>query len=192
MATLIPALVDAGVDVVQLREKEAERTEILRAGAAVREACARAGIPFIVNDHPDIALTLGADGVHVGQDDAPVQEARAVVGEDAIVGLSTHSPAEIDAAVALGPLIDYIGVGPVEATPTKPGRPGTGLGLVAHAAAVAGDLPWFVTGGMSRATLPAALDAGARRVVVVRAITEADDPVAVAATLARMLAEVPL
>lgn len=186
LADLVPELAAAGVDLVQLREKEMEGGDLLRAGAPVAEACRVAGVPFIVNDRPDIAVLLEADGVHVGQNDLPPAAARRFLGER-IVGLSTHAPAEVDAAVARSDL-DYIAVGPVNATPTKPGRAGTGLSLVSYAADRI-RLPWFVTGGMSETTVDPVLEAGARRIVVVRAITEASDPPAAAAKLkAKLLA----
>ncbi len=188
---LLPELAAAGVDVVQLREKEMEAGDLLRLGAPIRDACRAAGIPFIVNDRPDVALALEADGVHLGQNDLPVAVARRIVGAGAIVGRSTHARAEIDAELGGGERIDYLSVGPVRETPTKPGRPGTGLDVVRHAAAVI-SIPWFVTGGIAPDTLPSAIEAGARRIVVVRALTEAPDPVAVATRLREMLEEAPL
>lgn len=185
LADLVPELAAAGVDLVQLREKEMEAGDLLRVGEPVRDACRSAGIPFIVNDRPDVALVLDADGVHVGQNDLPVDVTRALVGER-IVGVSTHAPGEVDSAVARSDLLDYIAVGPVNETPTKPGRPGTGLSLVSHAASAI-RLPWYVTGGMAPDTLEPVLEAGGRRVVVVRAIAEAADPPSVAARLKRML-----
>jgi thiamine-phosphate pyrophosphorylase len=134
LSELIPELAAAGVDLVQLREKEMEAGDILRAGALVRDSCREAGVPFIVNDRPDVALALDADGVHLGQNDLPVEIGRRILG-DAIVGLSTHSEGEIDLAITSPQRIDYIAVGPVHETPTKPGRPGTGLGLLRHVAA---------------------------------------------------------
>jgi thiamine-phosphate pyrophosphorylase len=184
----VPDLAAAGVDLVQLREKEMEAGDILRAGAPLRDACREAGVAFIINDRPDVALALDADGVHLGQNDLPVQIGRRIVG-DAIVGVSTHSEAEIDRASASSQQIDYIAVGPVQETPTKPGRAGTGLELVRYAARVV-QVPWFVTGNMNAKTLPDAIKAGARRAVVVRAITEASDPVAAAAQLSEILDEV--
>jgi thiamine-phosphate pyrophosphorylase len=190
LAELVPELAAAGVDLVQLREKEMEAGDLVREGAPICDACRDAGIPFIVNDRPDVALALAADGVHLGQNDLPLDVARRIVGTGAIVGLSTHAASEIDAALR-GEGSDYLSVGPVQETPTKPGRPGTGLDLVRYAeGAIA--MPWFVTGGMAPATLPAAMEAGARRIVVVRAVTEAPDPVAAAARLREMLDEVPL
>ena len=179
LARLIPELASAGVDIVQLREKELEAGDILRVAEPVLEACRAAGIPFILNDRPDLAATLGADGVHVGQNDLPVVATRALVG-DAIVGLSTHTRAEIDAVDDAAP--DYIAVGPVFDTPTKPGRPGVGFDLVRYAAERA-SVPWFAIGGIDRATIDDVMDAGATRIVVVRAITAAADPAAAAAAL---------
>jgi thiamine-phosphate pyrophosphorylase len=125
-----------------------------------------------------VALLVGADGVHVGQDDLPPVEVRRLVGEELLVGLSTHAPAELEAASE----VDYVGVGPVHATPTKPGRPAVGLELVRHAAAHA-RLPWFAIGGVDATTAPAVVEAGATRLAVVRAITRANDPRAAAAAL---------
>ena len=185
LVALIPELASAGVDLVQLREKEMEAGDVLRVGEPLLQACRDAAIPFIVNDRPDVALALGADGVHVGQNDLPPRATRDIVG-DRIVGLSTHAPGEIDASRALGDVLDYVAVGPVNETPTKPGRPGTGIELVEHAARVL-QLPWFVTGGMSEETLDPVMAAGARRIVVVRAITESADPPAAAARLKERL-----
>ena len=183
LARLIPELASAGVDIVQLREKELEAGDILRLAEPILEACRGAGIPFILNDRPDLAATLGADGVHVGQNDLSVDSTRALVG-DAIVGLSTHARDEIDAVNDAAP--DYIAVGPVFDTPTKPGRPGVGFDLVRYAAERA-TVPWFAIGGIDRATLDDVMEAGATRIVVVRAITEAADPVAAAAALKQQL-----
>jgi thiamine-phosphate pyrophosphorylase len=130
-------------------------------------------VPFILNDRPDLALEVEADGVHVGQDDAPPALARRLLGPDAVVGLSTHAATELD-ATANAP-VDYVSAGPVAPTPTKPGRPGTGLEYVAHAARHSVH-PFFVTGGVTPATVGAMLAAGARRFVVVRWLTEAGDP----------------
>ncbi len=185
------AALDGGVDVVQLRMKDAPDDAILREAAWMREACAAARVPFLVNDRPDLAAAAGADGVHVGQDDVPVAEARRAAGPGRLVGLSTHAPAQLAAAVAAAP--DYVAVGPVHATPTKPGRPAAGLDYVCHAASAApAGLPWFAIGGIDATTIGAVVDAGARRVVVVRAITEAPDPAAAAAVLRAALQEVPV
>ena len=188
VADIAAELKDAGVDLLQLREKEMEAGEVLRVGTPLLDACREAGLPLIVNDRPDIAVTLGADGVHVGQDDLPVEATRGFVG-DRIVGLSTHSREQVDGTTKLWTLLDYVAVGPVNETPTKPGRPGTGLELVRYAAEQI-PLPWFVTGGMNTETLPGAIEVGARRIVVVRAITESDDPPAAAHRLKQMLLDV--
>lgn len=186
LAGFLDAVLGAGVDLVQLRDKTAD-AETLRAAAAVYRAAAdRHGALFVLNDDPGLAAEVGADGVHVGQDDAPPAEARALVGPDRLVGLSTHTPDEFDAGLADRDA-DYLCVGPVHATPTKAGRAAVGLGPVRHAAARAGDRPWFVTGGMAPAKAPEVLAAGGRGLVVVRALTEAADPGAVTAALARLL-----
>ncbi|HWI71824.1 MAG TPA: thiamine phosphate synthase, partial [Baekduia sp.] len=148
--------------------------EILEAAAVAREWCEVAGALFILNDRPDLVGAAGADGVHVGQDDAGVAEARAIAGPDVLVGLSTHSPSQIDAAGDA----DYIGVGPVHVTPTKPGRPAVGTDLVTYAARNA-SVPWFAIGGVDETTINDVMAAGANRVAVVRAIAEAVDPEAV-------------
>ncbi len=185
LVDLVPELAAAGVDLLQLREKEMEAGDLLRVGRPLVEACRAAGVPLIVNDRPDVAVVLDAGGVHVGQNDLPPRETRDLVG-DRIVGLSTHASAEIYASLALADVLDYVAVGPVNETPTKPGRAGTGIGLVEHAARAL-ELPWFVTGGMAEDTLEPVLAAGARRIVVVRAITEAPDPPAAAARLKELL-----
>jgi thiamine-phosphate pyrophosphorylase len=185
LADFVRRCIDGGVDVVQLRDHDLDPNarQLLRRAAVVQAVCRDAGVPFVVNDRPDLALELGADGVHVGQDDAPPSLARRILGDDAIVGFSTHAPEELDAA-ALEP-VDYVSTGPVNPTPTKPGRPGTGLDYLRYAAQTVGErgLPFFVTGGVTPETLPAMLDAGARRFVVVRYLTEADDPIAAAKRL---------
>jgi thiamine-phosphate pyrophosphorylase len=185
LADLVPELAFAGVDVIQLREKEMEAADVIRVGVPIRTACAAAGIPFIVNDRPDVALALQADGVHLGQKDVPTEIARAILGDSAIVGHSTHASGEIDRAVSQKG-IDYIAVGPVFATPTKEGREPVGRDLVRYAAEQF-DGVWFAIGGITAETLPEVMGAGARRIVVVRAITEADDPPAAAARLRTML-----
>jgi thiamine-phosphate pyrophosphorylase len=184
------AVLGAGVDLVQLRDKDADDAAMLAAAPVFRRVADEHGALFVLNDRPDLALAAGADGVHVGQEDASVEEARATVGTDRIVGLSTHSPAQIEAArAAPGP--DYIAVGPVYATPTKPGRPAVGLELVRYATRHAAD-PWFAIGGIDPATLGDVVAAGARRAVVVRAITEADDPAAATRALREALDAMPL
>jgi thiamine-phosphate pyrophosphorylase len=174
-----PAL-RGGADLVQLRDKEASDAELTAAAQRIGELCRARGVPFVVNDRPDLALAVGADGVHLGQDDAPVEEVRARVGDSLAIGLSTHSPDQIAAAEASS--ADYYAVGPVWETPTKPGRPAVGLELVRHAAAVASK-PWFAIGGIDPSNVGQVASAGARRVVVVRAIRDAGDPEAAARAL---------
>ncbi|WP_299035297.1 thiamine phosphate synthase [uncultured Pseudokineococcus sp.] len=184
----LDAVLAGGVDVVQLREKGLEAADELDLLEVFADAARRHGALLAVNDRADVAATAGADVLHVGQRDlAPVQ-ARRLVGDDVVLGRSTHGPDQWDAALA-DPDVDYACTGPTWATPTKPGRPAAGLDLVRHAAATAGERPWFAIGGVDATTLDEVLDAGARRVVVVRALTEADDPGAAAADLARRLRE---
>lgn len=182
---LLRAALAGGVDVVQLRDKEASDDDLRAAAAAFREACGDRAL-FLVNDRPDLARDVGADGVHVGQADVPVAEARAAVGPDLLVGLSTHSPADVEHAQGA----DYLGVGPVHATPTKPGRPPVGLDLVRYAVEHA-PVPFFAIGGIDRETIRDVVDAGAPRVAVVRAIVEAEDPEEAARTL-RAAVEAPV
>ena len=182
LGEVIAAAAGGGVDVFQLREKELGDHALLALARGAGEACRAAGILFIVNDRPDIAAAVNADGVHLGQTDMPLHRARRVVGADRLVGLSTHTPAQVDAAKG----VDYIGVGPVNATPTKPGRAAVGLDLVRHAAAAA-TVPFFAIGGIDRTNVADVVAAGATRVAVVRAIAEADDPGAAARALAAEL-----
>ena len=172
LAGFLDSVLRAGADVVQLREKEAEAGDILRWGAVFRDAADRHGALFVVNDRPDLATVLGADGVHVGQNDLPVGVVRDLAGPDVLVGLSTHDEAQLRGAPAEA---DYVCVGPVHETPTKAGPPATGLSLVRTAAATE-RRPWFAIGGIDPATLPDVAAAGARRIVVVRAVTTAHDP----------------
>lgn len=169
----LATVLGAGVDIVQLRIKDAGDDRVVAAGQRFARAAATHGALFILNDRPDLVAATGADGVHVGQDDMAVDEVRAIVGPDRLVGLSTHSPAQVDAAADLD--VDYIGVGPVHATPTKPGRPAVGLELVGYAAEHAG-VPFFAIGGISPENVSAVHSAGAERIAVVRALTEAPDP----------------
>lgn len=185
LAEFLDTVLMGGVDVVQLREKEASRDELQTAAATFRAAADRHAALFIVNDDPALATEVEADGVHVGQEDPTPEEARAAVGRDRLVGRSTHSVAEIDRALTED--CDYVAVGPVHPTPTKAGRSPIGLEPVSHAAKVVGDRPWFVTGGMAPDTAQAVVAAGGRRLVVVRALTEADDPAAAAFHLALTL-----
>jgi thiamine-phosphate pyrophosphorylase len=180
-----PALA-GGVDVFQLRDKAAGDDDLLRAAAIARGLCDAAGALFVLNDRPGLAAAAGADGAHIGQDDGPIGAARELAGADLLVGRSTHSPEQLAAAHAEG--ADYLGVGPVHATPTKPGRPAVGLELVAHAAAAA-TLPWFAIGGIDLAGVDDVARAGATRIAVVRDIAEALDPCASAAALRARLTE---
>jgi thiamine-phosphate diphosphorylase len=180
---LLRAALNGGVDIVQLREKELGRRAIERAGGTFRRMCDTYSALFIVNDDPELARTCAADGVHLGQDDIPAAEARAALGPDAVIGLSTHTPEQIDAAEDA----DYISVGPVWETPTKAGRPAAGLELVAHAAREA-RLPFFAIGGIDPGNAPEVVAAGAHRLCVVRAIRDAEDPAAAAASLRRAFA----
>jgi thiamine-phosphate pyrophosphorylase len=179
---VVPPALEAGVDVVQLREKHASDEEILELAGQVLALCEGHDALFVLNDRPDLTVEAGADGVHVGQADAPVDAARAVVGEERLVGLSTHSPAQLDRASG----VDYVAVGPIRATPTKPGRPAVGLEPVRYAA-VHADVPFFAIGGIDPGNVHEAIAAGGRRVVVVRAIAEAPDPEAAARALRRAL-----
>jgi len=169
-----------GVDIIQLRMKHAAEEEIVAAGRRFAALAAEHDALFILNDRPDLVDATSADGVHVGQEDALVRDARALVGPDRIVGLSTHSPAQIDAALQTS--VDYIGVGPVHATPTKPGRPAVGLELVRYAAAGA-TVPFFAIGGIDTTNVGAVAGAGATRIAVVRALTDAVDPSSAARAL---------
>ena len=174
LADFLVAAVRGGVDFVQLREKDLADGELLDVLVSARETTRRLGVPLVVNDRPDLAVLAKADAVHVGQQDLPVEAVRRF---GLPVGLSTHAPGEIDAARS-----DYLGVGPVYATPTKAGRPGVGLELVRYAAANA-SLPWFAIGGIDRTNVAEVVAAGASRIAVVRAIGEASDPEAAAREL---------
>jgi thiamine-phosphate pyrophosphorylase len=169
-----------GVDLFQLRDKDATDDELLATAATARSLCEAAGALFLLNDRPDLAAASGADGVHVGQDDMPVDRARKLVGDDALVGLSTHSMQQAQAGCRTG--ADYIAVGPVHATPTKEGRPAIGVEPIKYAAAHV-SVPWFAIGGLDAGNVGAVVKAGARRIVVVRALAQADDPEAAARTL---------
>ena len=180
------AAVRGGVDLLQLRDKTLDDDGLVTAAREFRAA----GAPlFILNDRPDLVEACGADGVHVGQDDTAPAAARALVGPDRIVGRSTHAPGQADAADA-DEDVDYLAVGPVHATPTKPGRPAAGLDYVSYAARTVGK-PWFAIGGLDAANAPAVVERGASRIVVVRAITEAGDPEAAARAL-RAALEAPV
>lgn len=170
----LDAILSAGCDIVQLREKEAEAGDLLVWGGVFASEARRYGALFIVNDRPDVALALEADGVHLGQNDLPPEVARRILGPDAVIGLSCHTPAQQDVAP---PEADYVTAGPIYETPTKPGRLGTGYDVVEHAVATV-ECPWFAIGGINEHTLPVVAAKGATRIVVVRAVTEASDPAA--------------
>jgi thiamine-phosphate pyrophosphorylase len=173
LAEVLEPAIAGGVEVFQLREKHLADDELIAIAHTARTVCARHGTPFVVNDRPDVAREVNADGVHVGQDDVPASDVRELVGADMLIGLSTHSPREIDAVDA--GVVDYIGVGPIHETPTKPGRPAVGVELVQYAAAHA-RVPFFAIGGLRDGNLDDVLAAGATRVCVLRAIAAADDP----------------
>jgi thiamine-phosphate pyrophosphorylase len=178
-----------GVDIVQLRDKGLGDDALLAAAREFRAAVDVAGALFILNDRPDLVAACDADGVHIGQDDGSVADARALVGSDRIVGRSTHAPAQ-GAEADADPDVDYLAVGPVHATPTKPGRPAAGLEYVAWAAENV-HKPWFAIGGLHVGNVGAVTARGARRIVVVRAIADAADPAAAASALRERL-EVPV
>jgi thiamine-phosphate pyrophosphorylase len=184
LEVFLDAVLGGGVDVVQMRDKTADEDAQRTAGSVFRKAADHHGALFIVNDRPDLAIACEADGVHLGQEDVPPAAARALLGPDLLIGRSTHSPREFTEATTEP--VDYLGVGPVHPTPTKPGRTGVGLGYVRFAADHAA-VPFFVTGGMDARTIPDVVQAGATRVVVVRALTEAPDPARVAKELRALL-----
>lgn len=184
----LPRVLEAGVDMVQLREKNAEAGPLLRWCEVVRRRTSEFGALFVVNDRVDVAIAAGADGIHLGQDDLPVAEARRQMGDVPLIGLSTHSELQLVDAQTSG--ADYAAVGPVYSTPTKPGRPAVGLDLVAFAADRA-TLPLFVIGGVDETNLARVMEAGARRVSVVRALTESEDPASVASRMSAALRPPP-
>jgi thiamine-phosphate pyrophosphorylase len=207
LAEFADAALAGGVDIIQLRDKGSageqqfgplEARQELEALAVLAEAARRHGALFAVNDRADIALAAGADVLHLGQDDLPLPIARGIIGPRPVIGRSTHDHTQ--AATAVKEDVDYFCVGPCWPTPTKPGRPSPGLELVRATAELASgaedsatsgrDKPWFAIGGIDEERLPEVLDAGARRIVVVRAITGADDPTAAAQRLKARLAEV--
>ena len=186
LVPFLDAVLSCGVDIVQLREKGLEAGEELALLKVFRAACERHGALLAVNDRADVALAAGADVLHLGQDDLPVAVARRILGPGPVIGRSSHSPGQATAAAAEDGT-DYFCAGPVWPTPTKAGRPGTGLGLLSHVASLGTARPWFAIGGISYDRLGEVLGAGASRVVVVRALTEADDPGAAAAAFAKRL-----
>lgn len=187
LADFLDEVLANGVDIVQLREKNLEAADELAALEVFADACRRHSALLAVNDRADLAVAAGADVLHLGQRDLAPVTARRIVGPDVLIGLSSHSTEQARAA-ATAAEVDYFCLGPLWATPTKPGRPHTGLAPVADLAADAPSRPWFGIGGIDESTLDEVLDAGARRVVVVRVLTEAADPGATAARLAARLA----
>lgn len=187
---LLDSALRGGVDIIQLREKAPRcAEEMIALAEPFRRAAEAHGALFFVNDQPELVEPCGADGVHVGQDDIPVAEARAIAGPEALVGLSTHSPEQFDAAIAAaGPARpDQVSAGPVWETPTKAGRPAVGLALIEHAAQATDAPPWFAIGGIDLDTVAQVRAAGATRAVVVRAIRDAPDPEAAARALREAL-----
>jgi thiamine-phosphate pyrophosphorylase len=185
LAELADAVLGAGVDVIQLRDKEAEAIPLLEAAAMLREAADRHGALLAVNDRADVALAAGADVLHLGQEDLPMDWARRIVGDDVLLGRSTHGLEQVRCAIAEG--WDYVAVGPVYPTATKPGRPAVGTSMLQAVAALAPPVPWFAIGGIDRSNLDEVAGAGVTRIAVVRAITDAPDPAAAAADLRRLL-----
>ncbi|MCU1517982.1 MAG: thiamine-phosphate pyrophosphorylase [Pseudarthrobacter sp.] len=194
-AAFVDAAFDGGVDIIQLRDKTIEAAEELELLAVLKESAERHGRLWAVNDRADVALLSGAPVFHIGQKDLPVASARKLIRDTSVIGLSTHTTGQIDGAIAAAAApggLDYFCVGPVWATPTKPGRAAVGLDLLEYAAgavrnagSVAGapPVPWFAIGGVDHGNVDRVVEAGARRIVVVRAITEAADPAAAAAAL---------
>ena len=194
LAEFADAALAGGVDIIQLRDKGSaaeqrlgplEARDELAALEVLADAARRHGALLAVNDRADIARAAGAAVLHLGQDDLPLTVARDIIGPDMLVGRSTHDQAQVDAAIAEA--VDYFCVGPCWPTPTKPGRSAPGLALVRSTAALASDKPWFAIGGIDADRLPEVLAAGARRIVVVRAITAAEDPLAAAQQLSSAL-----
>lgn len=177
----LDAALAGGVDMLQLRDPALDDDALLAVAARWRAACDEHGALLWINDRTDLALAAGADGVHVGQDDDSVAAVRERAGADVLIGLSTHTPDQLEAGVAAG--ADQLSVGPVWETPTKPGRPAAGLEYVRHAAGVRPPVPWFAIGGIDLETVGEVAAAGAERIVVVRAIRDAADPAAAAAEL---------
>lgn len=185
---VLRSVIEAGVDLVQLRMKEADAAEVIEIGDQFRGVCEEADVLFVVNDRPDVALALGADAVHLGQDDLPPAVAREIVGGDVLIGRSTHSTADLDRARAEHESghADYIAVGPVYETPTAPGKKAVGPELVSEASRTI-TFPWFAIGGINGRNIDGILEAGATRIVVVRAITESADPIRSVEELRRAL-----
>lgn len=190
LAVFADAALSGGVDIIQLRDKTdgvpLEAKHEIAALETLAEACARHGALLAVNDRADVALAVDADVLHLGQDDLPVRAARRILGNGPLIGRSTHAVDEARAAAG-EPGVDYFCTGPCWPTPTKPGRPAPGLDLVRAAAGFGTPRPWFAIGGIDESRLPEVMAAGAERVVVVRAITQAEDPEAAARAIRRQL-----
>jgi thiamine-phosphate pyrophosphorylase len=187
LTDFLDTVLAGGVDIIQLREKGIEAREEIALAEVFAAAAERHGALFAINDRADVAYAVTPDVLHLGQGDLPVEVARDLLGNDVLIGRSSHSVSEVDAAGRVDG-VDYFCVGPTWPTPTKPGRPAPGISLLRHAAAMATDRPWFAIGGIDESNLDQVMAAGATRIVVVRAITEAADPGAAAASLARRLA----
>lgn len=189
-ADFVDAAYSGGVDVIQLRDKTIEAAEELELLTVLRDAAERHGKLWAVNDRADIARLSGSPVLHLGQKDLPLPAARSLLNDDVVLGLSSHAPEQVDAALAAAARgeTDYFCVGPLWATPTKPGRAGVGLDLVRYADSTGTSVPWFAIGGIDHGNVAQVVEAGARRVVVVRAVTEASDP---ADAARRLLAELP-
>lgn len=186
LVEVVQKAVRGGADIIQYREKDLPDGRILDNARRLLEVCREHDVPLIINDRPDIALAVGADGVHVGHEDMPPGEVRSLVGDGMILGFSTHAPDE--AAKAANEPVDYIGVGPCFETPTKAGRKAAGLEYVKHAASAGIKIPFFAIGGIDNSNIDQVLAAGASRVAVVRAVAEAEDPEAAARTLKERVA----
>jgi len=189
-ADFVDAAYSGGVDIIQLRDKTIEAAEELEILTVLRDAAERHGKLWAVNDRADIARLSGSPLLHLGQKDLPLPAARSLLNDDVVLGLSSHAPDQVDAALAAAARgeTDYFCVGPLWATPTKPGRAGVGLELVRYADSTGTSVPWFAIGGIDHGNVAQVVEAGARRVVVVRAVTEASDP---ADAARRLLAELP-
>ena len=186
LSDFVPAVLAGGVDVVQLREKVRPDEDRLAAARVILPICQDFNVPFVMNDSPELALASGADGVHVGQDDVSVARCRELLGDSAIVGLSTHASSEFDAALAQP--ASYLSAGPIVPTPTKLGRPGTGIDYAVECT-TRSDRPVFVTGGVTSENVGDLVRAGLRHFVVVRALTHAANPARAARDLRRALDE---
>lgn len=181
---VVELALQGGLTLVQYRDKDCEDRVRVEMATALCELCHRYNALFLVNDRPDIALAVGADGVHLGQQDMPIAAARKILGKDYIIGQSTTNPDELQRALESG--ADYVGVGPVYATPTKPGKAAAGLEYASYAAEQV-TIPWFAIGGIDSDNLPAIIEAGAKRVAVVRSLMQAEHPQLVAQNMLSLL-----